>query len=89
MDFCAQTAEWAWSIILGMIKTYRNFKKNSRNKQRNSNNTSLQGRSPSEIAFALLYVKVDTLCSLRKSPNEKIFEYHLQKFIFDYTDPFS
>ena len=52
MDFCAQIAKWAWSIILGMMKTHRNVRMFQK-RAKKFKQTSLQGRSHSEIAFAL------------------------------------
>ena len=65
MAFYVQTAEWAWSSILKMIKTHRNFRMFQKQAKK-FKQTSLQGRSPSEIAFSLLYPKAEHAFRLTK-----------------------
>ena len=88
MDFCAQIAEWAWSITLGIIKTHRNFgmfqKQAKKFKQ-----TSLQGRPPFEIAFVLFIAKGGHAFRLTKIRSQKgVFGSLSSEIIFGYTDPF-
>ena len=88
MDFCAQIAKWAWPIILGMIKTHRNFRMFQKQAKK-FKQTSLQSRSPSEIAFALFTTKAGHAFLLAKIAMQKGFRISSSKIhIFGYTDPF-
>ena len=82
MDFCTQIAEWTWPIILGMMKTHRNF----RMFQKQAKQTSLQSRSPFEIALSLLRAKAGHAFRLTKKGGFRISPSKIH--IFGYTDPF-
>ena len=81
MASCAQVAEWAWPIILGIIKTHRNFRMFQKQAKK-FKQTSLQGRPPFEIAFALFIAKGGHAFRLTKIRSQKgVLGHRLQKFI--------
>ena len=82
IQLCSQFAEWEWSIILGMIKTHRNFRVFQKQAEK-FKQISLQGRSLFEIASSLLIAKREhAFRAWRKFVHKKGFPgRRLQKFI--------